>query len=317
MPDNEFYKKILENISFPLCVCDEDGNIIFANNAFNIKCDISQIHNAKDITEKFSAQIYPQIIDIEGKKLTILAFGNPENQSHQDFISTVSHELRTPLTSIRGFADTMLMSSDKLSKEQTNKFLTIIKNQSDRLTRLVENLLEVSNISKKEKLIFKEINFESFISPMITIFERKYPLRNFETLIAPNLPAIWADSDLLEQIMTNLIDNAAKYSSDNSTVTIKASYQDDFIEIKVIDEAVKIPANQLDKIFNKFSRIDNPLTRKVEGSGLGLFITKSLTEKLNGKVFAQNYENGNIFTLILPVSSVEKQLGSKIVGEKA
>ena len=86
------------------------------------------------------------------------------------------------------------------------------------------------------------------------------------------------------------------------------------IEIKVIDEGVKIPQSHLEKIFNKFSRIDNPLTRKVEGSGLGLYITKALTEQMNGSIKAENYENGNIFTLTLPACSVEKQLEEKIKG---
>ncbi len=293
-----FYKKILENLDLPLCLSDSKGEVLYASSKYN------EAEGQKSIRE----------IEIEGEKYSLITIVNAENQAHQDFISTVSHELRTPLTSIRGFADTMIMSSDKLSKEQTNKFLTIIRSQSDRLTRLVENLLEVSNISKKDKFIFKEIDFNSCISPIITMFERKYPSKNFETTVERNLPKIWADSDTLEQILTNLIDNAAKYSGENAPVRIKANYQNDFVQIKIFDEGVKIPEESLEKIFNKFSRIDNPLTRKVDGSGLGLFITKALTEKLNGKVYAQNHEKGNVFTLELPVTTVEKQLGTKISG---
>ena len=315
MQNEDFYKSILNLVSLPLCLCDKDGFVIFANLAFKDKIDISKINSLQEIETLFSSKCEVKEIKISQNTYKIVTIEENENQVHQDFVSTVSHELRTPLTSIRGFADTMLLSSDKLSQEQRQKFLTIIRNQADRLTRLVENLLEVSNISKKDKLIFKEIDFANFIAPIITIFERKYPLCDFEILISPNLPALWVDSDALEQIITNLIDNAAKYSHENSTITIKANYVNDFIEIKIFDEAEKIPVNQLEKIFNKFSRIDNPLTRKVEGSGLGLFITKALTQKLNGRVFAQNYEKGNIFTLELPLSSVEKQLETKISGE--
>ncbi|MCQ2957613.1 MAG: ATP-binding protein [Candidatus Gastranaerophilales bacterium] len=300
--NNDFFKNILENIDVPVCISDENENIIFENALFSNEKNVE--NNSIKIKE----------IDFDNKKYKLQIIEN--EQAHQDFISTVSHELRTPLTSIRGFADTMIMSSDKLSKEQQNKFLTIIRNQADRLTRLVENLLEISNMSKKLKLIFKEIDFETFIQPVITIFEKKYPEQNYQVSYDNNLPKIWADSDILEQIMTNLIDNASKYSHQNSTIKINANFYNNEIQIKVIDEADKIPENQLENIFKKFSRIDTPLTRKTEGSGLGLFITKSLTEKMNGKIKAENYENGNIFTLSLPLTNIETQLNSKILGEK-
>ena len=297
--NNDFFKCILDTLSYPVEIQDLTGNLVYKNSACE-NVNISQFEKTE--------------IEIEGIKYNLLTVPGLQNQAHQDFVSTVSHELRTPLTSIRGFADTMLMSQDKLSKEQTNKFLNIIRNQSDRLSRLVENLLEVSNISKKDKLVFKEIDFKKFLSPIILMFERKYPNRNYETFFTDNLPNIWADSDYLEQIMTNLIDNASKYSEDGSTVSIKAAYKNGNIEIRVIDEAVLIPAAQLEKIFNKFSRIDNPLTRKVEGSGLGPYITKALTEKMGGSIKAENYEKGNIFTLTLQAGNVEKQLETKIKG---
>ena len=170
---------------------------------------------------------------------------------------------------------------------------------------MVENLLEVSNLSQKNKMILKEINFEKFINPIILIFERKYPKQKFNLQIAKNLPNLWADNDMLEQIMTNLLDNAAKYSPENSTIILDAIYKNDNIIVQIIDNAQKIPESELENIFNKFSRIDNPLTRKVEGSGLGLYITKTLTQKMNGKINATNYDNGNIFTLTLPTCSVE------------
>ena len=300
MKDNLF-KCVLDNLPYPIALKDVTGLVVYKNSFFeNI--------NPEDCEKKD--------IEVDGVQYTLLMQKNLENTAHNDFISTVSHELRTPLTSIRGFADTMLASQDKLTKDQTNKFLQIIRNQSDRLTRLVENLLEVSNMSKKTRLIFKEIDFEKFLSPLIMIFERKYPNKNYETFFTPNLPYIWADADLLEQILTNLIDNASKYSEENTTVTIKSAFKGNNVEIKIIDEGVKIPQTHLEKIFNKFSRIDNPLTRKVEGSGLGLYITKALTEQMNGSIKAENYEKGNIFTLTLPAYNIETQLESKVIGEK-
>lgn len=309
---DDFFKNILENLPIPLCVCDTEGVLLFSNKEFKKNVDISTLLNSSEIKQKYAENITVQ--QISGYEILIL---QNSNNAHSDFISTVSHELRTPLTSIRGFADTMLMSADKLSKEQTTKFLTIIRNQADRLTRLVENLLEISNITQTNKMILKEINLENILAPLIEIFRKKYPSQKYQVQIQSNLPNLWADSDMLEQILTNLIDNASKYSLDNSLIIIKALFLNNNIEIEIIDNAQKIPENQLKNIFKKFSRIDNPLTRKVEGSGLGLFISKTLTEKMNGEIFAKNNENGNSFILRLPVYSVEKHLGEKISEENS
>ena len=306
----DLYKNILDNIELPVAIFDASGKLVYSNAAFAsiVGTDTDLVAFSASYNDNFKLEKYDDY--------SIVTMLNKENRAHQDFISTVSHELRTPLTSIRGFADTMLLSPDKLSKEQTIKFLSIIRNQADRLTRLVENLLKVSNISKKENMIFKEMDFKKFIVPLITLFEKKYTAINFQLDIQRNLPALWTDADSLEQIMTNLLDNAAKYSSGNALVKIQANYLNDFIEIKVFDEAVKIPQDKLEKIFEKFTRITNPLTQKVEGTGLGLFITKALVQKLKGSICAQNYENGNVFLLKLPVASIEKNLEYKLLGDK-
>ncbi len=302
--NEDFFKNILSNLEDKICICDKDNNVLYSN-FFDGK--------TFEQNEDFSCKSF----NFENKEYKIFSKNNSSlNQAHLDFISTVSHELRTPLTSIRGFADTMLASGDKLSKEQTEKFLNIIRNQSDRLTRLVENLLEISNFSRKDNVILKSINFETFINPLIMIFERKYKNHSYKVNIQKNLPPIWADSDNLEQIMTNLIDNASKYSFDNTEVVIEAKFIKNSIEISVTDIGEKLPNDAKEKIFNKFSRIDNPLTRKVQGSGLGLFITKNLTEKLNGTISAKNNDNGVTFILNIPCLIPEEQMNAKMGARK-
>jgi two-component system phosphate regulon sensor histidine kinase PhoR len=241
------------------------------------------------------------------------------NQAHIDFVSTVSHELRTPLTSIKGFADTLLAAGDKLDKEQQTRFISIIKSQIDRLTRLVENLLTVSRLeSKKDKSIYKAINFKDFIAGILRGIAPKAQDHIIKTEIIPDLPAIWADSDKLEQIMTNLIDNAVKYSRSGTTINVQAGYlpdNPDYVEIKVKDQGIGIPKDQLSKIFTKFSRIDSPLTRQVQGTGLGLYITKTLVESMSGKITADSNENGSVFTVRLPVATPEKHASQKLIYE--
>lgn len=308
--ENLILKNILDNIDLPIALFQQSGEIYYQNENFK-KLNLD---NYDDLESKFDKVFSLKKIEIKNN-IYLLVSIHSDLKIQQDFLSTVSHELRTPLTSIRGFADTMLASSSLLSKEQNNKFLYIIRNQADRLTRLVENLLEVSKISQKSKLILKEINLKNFLSMLMPIFEKKYSNCVYDVDIPQNFPMILSDSDLLEQIMTNLIDNASKYSLGNPIIKVKVFLENNFVKISIFDEAEKIPQNQFDKIFNKFSRIDSPLTRKVDGSGLGLYITKALISKLNGKITVDNYEKGNVFSIYIPVYSVEQHLNSKIIGE--
>lgn len=228
--------------------------------------------------------------------------------NYEDFISTVSHELRTPLTSIRGFAQTMLTSWDKLDDESKKKFLKIIEDQSNRLIGLVENMLSVTKLhSEKEILIFKEANLKTLIEPIIDIIKTAYPTHKFEFNFNENTPNIIVDKDKFQQIMTNLIENAAKYSNENTTITITTEPAGDYVSIKVADRGVGILPENYNKIFTKFSRIDNPLTRKVQGSGLGLYITKNLVEKMDGRISVISGDGETTFEILFPVKSVEEQ----------
>lgn len=235
---------------------------------------------------------------------------NNEEKQQEDFISTVSHELRTPLTSIRGFSQTMLASWDRLDDQSKKKFIQIIEQQSNRLINLVENMLSVNKLqSFKDKLIFKSASASTLIEPILQIVKHQYPTHVFETEFNNKIPPILVDVDKFQQIMTNLIENAAKYSNDGTKITIKVDFSSspDFVSIKVIDEGIGIKEEDFDKVFTKFSRLDNPLTRKVQGSGLGLYITKTLVTKMNGTISLKSSENGTTFEILLPVVNIENQ----------
>jgi two-component system phosphate regulon sensor histidine kinase PhoR len=242
-------------------------------------------------------------------------------QAHADFVSTVSHEFRTPLTSIKGFADTLLRYGAGLDPEQQKRFISIIKHQADRLTRLVENLLTVSKLgAQKTPFIFRAISLKRTVERIVQSVEGKLSEpRIFNIHIADDLPEVWADPDKLEQVLLNLIDNAAKYSYPDSEVTITATLcpnDMDNIQVDVADQGVGIPAEHLPTIFNKFSRIDNPLTREVEGTGLGLYITKSLTTAMGGRIsVSSEEETGTTFTVILPVATPERQAAARLADD--
>lgn len=236
-------------------------------------------------------------------------------KKYEDFISTVSHELRTPLTSIRGFSQTLLASWDKLDDESKKKFIKIIEEQSNRLIHLVENMLSVTRIqSSSQKMVMGEVDIIAPIEQIISIVKSQYPSQQFEFNCKKNLPCIFADKDKFQQIMTNLIENSAKYSYGDNKTVINAGIDNDNIYIKVTNIGLKIDEADYDNIFTKFSRIDNPLTRRVQGSGLGLYITKNLVEKMNGQIFVNsipkkdNPELSEItFTVFLPIVMIEKQ----------
>ncbi|EKE03766.1 MAG: two-component sensor histidine kinase [uncultured bacterium] len=353
----EFYKDIFENIPEGILLCSIDFMIIDANKSFEELTDFKKeeligkytselieldkvscpaCSGKKDST--YMPEQFVHIAEIKDKNnnkipvrinhkstdncfiFVISALSNIAclNQAHIDFVSTVSHELRTPLTSIKGFADTLLTAGDKLDAEKQRRFISIIKSQIDRLTRLVENLLTVSRLeSKKDKSIYKAVNFKEFLDRILQNLSPKAGNHNIKVEIMPNLPPIWVDTDKFEQIITNLVDNAIKYSNKGTSITIKAGFapdNTDFIEIKVMDQGVGIPKEFLSNIFTKFSRIDNPLTRQTEGTGLGLYITKSLVENMGGKISVNsNGKQGSVFTVMLSVANPEKHAAQKFL----
>lgn len=328
------YKKIVENLDSVVIVVDYDNKIVYANryfcSLFNTNCEMlvgKSLYDflpehadtvlLKDYTYKitkfddeFYSYYYLTIVDSQMEKV------------YSDFISTVSHELRTPLTSIRGFADTMLMSFEKLDKQQIQKFLTIIKEQSNRLIKLVENLLSISRIQvQQSNLVIKSINPKSQIEQVIDVIKNQYPAHPIELSCADDVPNILADENKFQQIMINLLDNAAKYSYDKGSVrvSITNSAKENFVSIKVEDHGVGIEPQNMSRIFEKFTRIENHLTRKTQGSGLGLYIVKNLIEKMNGKICVESStvlpNSGSVFEVLLPAvsytSGSEKALEDK------
>ena len=229
------------------------------------------------------------------------------DRAQVEFVSTVSHELRTPLTSIKGFADTILRSGNKITDENRKKYVTIIKEQADRLIRLVEDLLAVSRLeSQNYQLTIRALNLEKHIDKVCDSLISKTSNHVIVKKIEEDIPNVWADADRLDQILTNLIDNAIKYSPSLSTVTIKADALKnnhgvkDKIKIEVADQGVGIKETDLQKIFTKFGRLDNPLTRQTEGTGLGLFITKSLVLALKGEISVSSKPGETTFIVMLP-----------------
>ena len=236
---------------------------------------------------------------------------NSLQQAQTEFVSTVSHELRTPLTSIKGFADTILRAGDRLDISQQRRYVGIIKDQADRLTRLVEDILAVSRLeSKKLQLTIRAIDLKDAIDRVVQNLSDKGKNHKLTVLIPAGLTPVWGDADRLEQILTNLIDNAIKYSPAGTTVTVTAKGiqgQPEMVEFAVCDQGVGIPEEHVPQVFSKFGRLDNPLVRQTEGTGLGLYITRSLVLALGGQIAVSSQPGSTTFTVKLPAATLEQQ----------
>ena len=209
----------------------------------------------------------------------------------EEFISTVSHELRTPLTSIRGFSQTLLNSWEKIDDDNKKKFIRIIEDQSNRLINLVENILTVSKMGS-DKPIMKEVNVNSSIEKVVQMLKQKYKEHNIILKFNKNLPPVRLDEDKFQQIMTNLLDNACKYSTPDKDIIVLTTFASaDKVSIKVVDHGVGIDPMAREKIFEKFVRLENYLTSSTQGNGLGLYITKSLVEAMQGTISAYSIPN--------------------------
>ncbi len=218
-----------------------------------------------------------------------------------DFASVVSHELRIPLTSIKGFVDTLLRSRDQLNEEQQVRFLTIIKNQADRLTRLVEDILLMSQAqSDYPPDIINPVAIEPVLRRILENLPSQCGDHPVIWEVPEDLPVVCADEDRLEQIFLNLLDNAFKYSPQGSPVTVRAWIDSTFVAVAVQDQGMGISPDSLDWIFDQFARVEK--TNATVGSGLGLYITRSLVESLGGQISVQSIEGqGSTFTVLIPI----------------
>ncbi len=319
------FRHIIENLNAVIIVVDYDNKIVYANNyfctLFNTNCNVIAGKSIFDFLPEHSDTIVIKdytykVTKFDDEKYSYFYMTILDNQMekvYSDFISTVSHELRTPLTSIRGFADTMLMSYDRLDSTQVQKFMTIIKEQSNRLIKLVENLLSVSRIKvQQNNLVFKSVNVKSQIEQILDVIKAQYPSHSFVFQCENNVSSILADENKFQQIMINLLDNAAKYSFERGIVTVTVGNKDEkFVSIKVEDHGVGISQEDLKRIFDKFTRVENHLTRKAQGSGLGLYIVKTLVDKMGGEIFVtsstQMPNSGSVFEILMPATTYTNQ----------
>ncbi len=217
-----------------------------------------------------------------------------------NLISTVSHELRTPLASIKGYATTLLADDVEWDRQSQQEFLSIISSEADRLTILVNELLDLSRIDAGNlKVDQRPCSLDQMIERAA---QRSSPAPNsrLRVELPANLPELYADQRRIEVVLRNLIENAAKYSGADSPIYVRASFNQDQVTVSVADEGPGIPSEEGKRIFDSFYRIENGLSRNTSGAGLGLAICKGFVHAHNGSIWLEPSPRGACIMFSLP-----------------
>lgn len=251
-------------------------------------------------------------LELANKKLKEL------DQLKSDFISIVSHELRTPLTSIKAFTELILIKP-LMTPEKQGRFLSIINNETDRLTRLINDILDLTKIEAgKLSWHITRVDLPEIIRTSVTnihsLAENKSLLMDLNVPAA--LPRLYGDRDRLVQVITNILSNAIKFTPDGGRISIEASFEENprrQIIVHITDTGVGIPQKYMDTIFEKFRRTGDALTNNSEGTGLGLAITKQIVEYHGGRIWAESTPgSGATFSITFPLDKVWKIEGEHL-----
>lgn len=228
------------------------------------------------------------------------------DNSRREFVANVSHELRTPLTTVKGYAETLLdsVSENDYNKEVFESFLNVINNETDRMTRLVKDLLLLSKLDYSKKGIKREeFDFSSLIEGIVKRFEITAKNEKINLVYEPTtaLESFFGDRDGIEQVVVNIISNAIKYTPPNGKVTVSSGKMFKSVYVKIKDNGIGIPKDDLPHIFERFYRVDKARSREKGGTGLGLAISKDIVTAHGGTItISSDYGIGTEVLIVLP-----------------
>ena len=269
--------RLLTNIFTPF-------EIVFLANEFNRM--VNQIHKSYIQLKK------------KNKELKQL------NDFRSNMVDTVSHEFRTPLTSIQGYTSRLMRQDIEIDDEMRQKSLRVIKKQAERLKRMIEDILVIPDIEGKH------LNFDIVPVSISSVIENSIMLVKNDTQkeIINNISEcdkeIFADNDRIEQVFVNLIENAVKYSKENSKIILDYEIENDKLVVSIKNDYDVIPREKLKTLFEKFTRVDDSTTRTTRGTGLGLYIVKGLVEAMKGEIrLYSNEECGFCVKVYMPIVS--------------
>lgn len=250
--------------------------------------------------------------ELEGYIIVLYDVTDQERQERErrEFVSTVSHELRTPLTTMNSYIEA-LEEGVINDKELAPQFIDTIHKETTRMIRMVNELMQLGKMDIKEEHYDKEfIDINKLIEQISDRFELTHPEKNFIKYIPKTPIFVEGDQDKLTQVFDNIMNNAIKYSPNgkNITVRVRQNYNHNRVSISIKDEGVGIPLVHIDKIFNRFYRVDKSRQRTMGGTGLGLALAKNIVEAHRGRIWAQSREGyGSIIFVTLPCENMDDE----------
>ena len=271
-----------------------------------LRAEISKIEkeDKEDLTQMST--------ELEGYIIVLYDVTDQERQEKErrEFVSTVSHELRTPLTTMNSYIEA-LEEGVLEDKELAPQFIDTIHKETTRMIRMVNELMQLGKMDIKEEHYEKEfIDINKMLEQITDRFALTHPEKNFIKHIPKSPIFVEGDQDKLTQVFDNIVNNAIKYSPNgkNITVRVRQNYHHNRVSISIKDEGVGIPLVHIDKIFNRFYRVDKSRQRSMGGTGLGLALAKTIVEAHNGRIWAQSREGyGSIIFVTLPCEQIDDE----------
>jgi signal transduction histidine kinase len=257
----------------------------------------------------YNTRLVPEFAP-DGTVQTVLAIGRDITEQHQvdeireSVISMVSHELRTPLTNIKGYSSSLLQSTVTWDEATRQDFIQTIDREADRMTRLIEDILDMSRLQRgRVPLRRSAVSPDTLARSALTQASPFLEEHNVSLHIPPGLPLVSADPERIEQVIINLLQNAAKYSPEGSSIRLEAAGGGNVV-FSVVDSGIGIAPEYHEAIFQMFSRIPTPGYTQVSGTGLGLAMCKAIVEAHGGRIWVESKPGqGAAFRFTIPLES--------------
>jgi PAS domain S-box-containing protein len=255
------------------------------------------------------ADNYSPQVDEEGNIVSVIANVRDVSRLREaeelknTLLSVISHELKTPVSIIKGYAGTLARQDADWDKATLADGLTVIEEEADKLNELINNLLDASRLQAGGlKLQFTYLDLPSMAEKTVEKLRTQTSRHTFSLDFPADFPPMKGDYERMREVLSNLVGNAIKYSPDGGLIRVGGQVVDDEVRIFVSDEGVGIPATEQERIFDRFARVDNSLTRQTPGAGLGLFLVRAVVEAHGGRVWVESQPGrGATFWFTLPV----------------
>jgi signal transduction histidine kinase len=328
--------RALAHVSDAVLLVDDDGTVRFWNAAAEHLLDVNARRAvgraAQDLIPEYERLVEaarggeqfvpvsgsggerwltPSISTFEGGSVLTLrdaTAGYVLERVRSDFVATASHELRTPLTAVFGGARTLTAHRDELPRHQQDRLLRMIEQESEQLVRIVDQLLVSAQLDRGTLTVDESATDVGAVcsavveSARVRAAERNLIMLQMPTAIEP----LRCDEALLRQVLVNLVENAVKYSDDGDRIDVIVADEPTRVRIDVVDHGIGIPPAEQERIFEKFYRLDAAMTRGVGGSGLGLYISREIVQRLDGSLAVRSEPGeGSTFSVTLPRAAVD------------